>query len=192
MIRRVEIIDKRKYTAAVLNADGEIFVVYIAALVELTTLLIYSSCQAQVAILTSEKNGISAEYSEFSNIFSSNSAVELPEYIGIYDHSINLLDDKQLLYSPIYSLGPVELEILKTYIKANLASGFIKPSKSSANTLILFIQKKDDNLRLCVNHQGLNNLIIKNHHLLLLIGESLNCLSCNKHFTQLDLTNAYY
>ena len=139
MIRRVEIIDKRKYMAAVLNADGEIFVVHIAALVELTTLLIYSSCQAQVAILTSEKNGISAEYSEFSNIFSSNSAVELPEYIGIYDHSINLLDDKQLLYSPIYSLGPVELEILKTYIKANLASGFIKPSKSSANTLILFI-----------------------------------------------------
>ena len=118
--------------------------------------------------------------------------MELPEYIGINDHFINLLDNKQPPYGPIYNLGPVELETLKTYIKANLASGFIRSSKSPTGTLILFVQKKDGSLRLCINYRGLNNLTIKNCYLLLLIGELLNCLSPAKCFTQLDLANAYH
>ena len=63
---------------------------------------------------------------------------ELLEHTRINDHPINLLDDKQLPYGLIYSLGLVELEILKTYIKANFACSFIRPSKPSAGTLILF------------------------------------------------------
>ena len=113
---------------------------------------IYPSRQAQVAALTSEETGIPAKYSNFSNVFFSDSAAELPEHTGINDHPINLLDDKQPLYGLIYSLGPVELETLKTYIKANLASGFIKPSKSPASTLILFVRKKDGSFHLCVDY----------------------------------------
>ena len=119
MIRRVEIIDKREFTVVVLNANDETFVVYIAALAEPTTISIPLFCQAQVALVTSKKTGIFAEYFNFSNIFSSDFTAELLENTRINDHSINLLDDKQPLYDPIYSLGPVELEILKTYINAN-------------------------------------------------------------------------
>ena len=52
--------------------------------------------------------------------------------------------------------------MLKTYIKANLASGFIKPSKSLVGAPILFIRKKDGSLYLCVDYRELNNLTIKN------------------------------
>ena len=117
---------------------------------------------------------------------------ELLEHIGINDHPIDLLDDKQPYYSPIYSLGPVELKMLKTYIKANLASGFIRPSMSPTSAPILFVQKNVSSLYLCVDYQGLNNLTIKNCYPLLLINESLNCLGHAKHFIQLDLTNVYY
>ena len=82
--------------------------------------------------------------------------------------------------------------MLKTYIEINLANGFIKPSKSPAGAPILFIRKKDDSLRLCVDYRGLNNLTIKNRYLLSLIGESLDRLGRAKRFTQLDLTNAYH
>ena len=41
--RRVEIIDKREFAAAALNADNETFVVHVAALTELTTIPIYPS-----------------------------------------------------------------------------------------------------------------------------------------------------
>ena len=137
--RKVEIIDKREFSVPALNADNKIFVVHVAALAEPTTMPIYSSCQAQVATLTSEETGIPVEYSDFSNVFFSDSAAELPEHTRINHYPINLLNDKQLPYGPIYSLGPVELETLKAYIKANLASSFIKPFKSPAGTLILFV-----------------------------------------------------
>ena len=131
----------------------------------------------------SEKTGISAEYSDFSNVFSSDSAVKLLEHTRINDHPINLLDNKQPPYSPIYSLGPVELETLKTYIEANIASSFIRPSKSFAVALILFVQKKNSSFRLCVDYRGPNNLIIKNCYPLSLIAKSLNCLGRAKRFT---------
>ena len=190
--KKVEIINKREFAAAALNEDNETFVVYVAALAELTTMPIHPSRQAQVAPLTSEETGILIEYSNFSNIFSSDSTAELPKYTGINDHPIDLLDNKQPTYGPIYSLGPVELETLKTYIKANLASGFIRPFKLPAGTPILFVPKKNSSFRLCVNYQGLNNLTIKNCYLLLLIGELLDRLDHVKRFIQLDLTKAYH
>ena len=181
--RRVEIIDKKEFAAAALNADDKTFVMHIAALAEPMTMPIYPSCQAQVAALTNEETGIPAEYSDFSDVFSPDSAAELLEHIGINDHPIDLLDNKQLPYGPIYSLGPVELETLKTYIEANLASGFIRPSKSLAGAPILFVQKKDGSFCLCVDYQGLNNLTIKNCYSLPLIGELLDCLGRAKRFT---------
>ena len=69
---------------------------YVAAPVESTTIMIYLSYQAQVASLTSEQTRIHAEYFNFSNVFSSNSAAELQEHTGINDYLINLLDNKQL------------------------------------------------------------------------------------------------
>ena len=86
----------------------------------------------------------------------------------------------------------MELGKLKTYVKVNLASVFIRPFKSPTGALILFVRKKNDSLRLCVYYRGLNNLTIKNRFLLLLIGKSLNCLGRIKRFTQLDLINAYH
>ena len=102
------------------------------------------------------------------------------------------MDNKQPPYGPIYSLGPVELETLKTYIEANLANSFIRPSKSPAVAPILFVRKKNNSLRLCVNYRELNNLTIKNCYPLPLISKSLNHLGHAKRFTHLDLTNAYH
>ena len=41
------------------------------------------------------------------------------------EHAIKLEEGKQPPFGPIYSLGPVELDTLKTYIKTNLAKGVI-------------------------------------------------------------------
>ena len=133
-----------------------------------------------------------AKYSDFADVFSKESAEVLPERIGINEHAIKLEDGKQPPYGPIYSLNLVELETLKTYIKTNLANGFIQPSKSPAGAPILIVCKLDGRLRLCVDYQGLNNLTIKNRYLFPLIGESIDRLGRAKHFTQLDLTSAYY
>ena len=117
---------------------------------------------------------IPPEYSDFANVFSLELASKLSKHTGINDHAIELVDDQQPSYVPIYSLGPVELEILKTYIKTNLANGFIKFFKSLARASILFDKKSNGSFQICVDYQGLNNLTIKNRYLLPLVKESLD------------------
>ena len=116
----------------------------------------------------------------------------LLECIELNKYAINLEDGKQLPYRPIYSLGPVELETLKTYIKTHMKIEFIRLSESLIGAPILFDKKLDGSLCLCVNYQGLNNLTIKHRYFLPLIGELLDRLDRAKKFTQLDLTSAYH
>ena len=132
--------------------------------------------QAQVRALLFDEapTAVLAEYSDYSNVFSAENIAKLLENTGINKHAIELKEGKQPLFWPIYSLGPVELEILKTYIKTNLANGFIRPSKSPAWVPILFDRKLDRSFRLCVDYQNLNNIMIKNQYLLSFIRESLN------------------
>ena len=80
----------------------------------------------------------------------------------INDHAIELIDNQLPFYGPIYSQNSVKLEILKAYIKNNLANNFIRSSKSPIKTPILFDKKPYGSLQLCVNYQNFNNLIIKN------------------------------
>ena len=82
-------------------------------------------------------------------------AIKLSENFKINEHAIKLKKGKQLLFRPIYSLRPVELEILKTYIEINLANNFIWFSKSFTKVSILFNQKLNKNFRFYINYQGL-------------------------------------
>ena len=124
-----------------------------------------------------------AEYSDYSDIFLAENAAELLEKTGMNEHAIKLEEGKQPSFRLIYNLGLVELETLKTYIKTNLANGFIHPSKSPAGAPIFFDQKQNESLRLCVNYRGLNNITIKNQYPLSLISESLDWLDRAKQFT---------
>ena len=135
---------------------------------------------------------IPSEYTDYAKVFSPNLAIRLPENTGINEHAIELVESKQLSYRPIYSLRPLELQLLKAYIETHLKTGFICSSKSPIGAPILFDKKLDGSLRLFVDYRGLNNLTSKNRYSLPLIGESLDWLGRVKRFTQLDLTSAYH
>ena len=83
--------------------------------------------EAQVGVLIFDEapTVVSAEYSDCNNIFLPKNTAKLSEHTGINDYAIKLEESKQPLFELIYSLRIVELEILKTYIKANLANSFI-------------------------------------------------------------------
>ena len=153
---------------------------------------IYPARKAQLALLLAKKVTVPTKYSDFADVFSEKLANILPERTKANEHGIKLEEGKQPPYGPIYSLEPVELETLKTYIETNLSNGFIRTSKSPASAAILFVRKPDGSLCFCVNYQRFNNLTIKNRYPLLLIGKSLDQLSQAKQFTQLKLTSAYH
>ena len=161
----MKLINKKEFAAAALDADSETFVVHVAVLdIKGTNMAVYPSWAAQIGLLKANKapTTVPTKYSNYTDVFSSELAAKLPEHTGINNHAIELEDGKQPSYGPIYSLGPVELETLKAYIKTNLANGFIRPFKSPAGAPILFDRKPDGSLCLCVNYCGLNNLTIKN------------------------------
>ena len=182
--KQVQIVNPKEFVIAALDVDSETFVVHVA-IREQEKMPIHFKKQAQVGALLFNKAPIEvpAKYFDYSNVFSAKNALKLPENTGINEHTIELKEDKQPPFGPIYSLRPVKLETLKTYIKINLANGFIRPSKSPTRALILFNRKLDGSFRLFVNYRGLNNITIKNQYLLPLIGELLNWLGRAKRFT---------
>ena len=202
---------KKEFAAAALNPEHKTYVVYVASLnvhlfqrpqisgliaeeAPVASFNIHPFRKPQISGLIAREAlmKVSAEYSDFADVFSPDLASELPEHTRINDYAIKLVDGQQPLYRSIYGLGSVELETLKAYIETNLANEFIRPSKSPAGALILFDRKSDSSLRLCVNYRDLNNLTIKSWYPLSLIGELLDRLGRAKQFTQLDLTSAYH
>ena len=128
----------------------------------LSTMTIHPAKEAQIALLVAKEVKILTEYSDFSDVFLEERALILSEATKLNQHAIELQKSQQPPYGPIYSLGPVELEMLKIYIEMNLANGFIWPLKSPAGALILFVKKPDGSLRLYMDYQSLNNFTIKN------------------------------
>ncbi len=67
------------------------------------------SKRAQIAHLKADEapTEVPNEYVDFADVFSPKLAAELSEHTGINDHAIELVDDRQPPYGPIYSLRPV-------------------------------------------------------------------------------------
>ena len=206
-VKQVQLVNPKEFVIVMLEADSKTFVMHVAIrereeiamdpdrkaqIKAQSRAQIQDKAQAGALPFNEAPTEVSVEYFDYSNVFSAENAAELPENTKMNKHAIELEEGKQPSFGPIYSLGPVELETLKTYIETNLANGFIRPSKSPAGAPILFDRKPDGSLRLCVDYRGLNNITIKNRYPLPLIGESLDRLGRARRFTQLDLTNAYH
>ena len=92
------------------------------------------------------------KYSDFSNVFLEKKALILPKATKLNQHAIKFQENQQPPYRLIYSLGVVELKMLKTYIETNLANGLIQPLKLPIDAFILFIQKLNSSFCLYVNY----------------------------------------
>jgi hypothetical protein len=111
----------------------------------------------------------------------------------LYDgHTIPLEPGHKPPVRPIYRLSPLEFEELKKQIKELLALGFIEPSRSPYAAPVLFVQKKDGSLRMCIDYRALNKLTVKNKYPLPLIDDILNRLCGCTHFSSIDLRSGYY
>ena len=100
-------------------------------------------------------------------------------------------EGKELPFSSIYQISEIDLEMLREYINKNLKKGFIRLSSLLAGNPVLFILKKDEKKRLCIDYWKLNVITIKNRYILPLVNELRNRLSETKVFTKLDLYRVY-
>jgi hypothetical protein len=63
-----------------------------------------------------------------------------------------------------YRMPPAELAELKKQLRELLEKGFIRSSTSPWGCSALFVKKKDESLRLCVDYRPLNAVTIKNKY----------------------------
>jgi len=84
-----------------------------------------------------------------------------------------------------------KLQKIKKYLEENLKKKFITLSKASFASSILFIEKKDDSLRFCVNYQKLNALIKRDRYSILLINEVLTRIQDSKYLTRFNIIIAF-
>jgi hypothetical protein len=63
-----------------------------------------------------------------------------------------------------YKMSPVELKELKIQLQGLLDKGYIRPSTSPWGCSALVVEKKDKELRLCVDYRPLNVVTIKNKY----------------------------
>ena len=127
----------------------------------------------------------------YENCFDFKNAKILLEYEN-ENHVIDLILDAKSSYKPLYILFETELNVLKNYLLNNLILSRIREFTSRVNASMLFVFKKDDNFRFCIDYKELNVLIIKNKYSFSLIDETLNRFVNAAYFIKLNFKNAYH
>jgi len=90
-------------------------------------------------------------YHDFLNVFDKEKTTQLLLHQS-YDHKIELEDESQSSKSRLYFMSSHKLQKIKKYLEENLKKKFITLSKAFFALSILFVEKKDDSLRFCINY----------------------------------------
>ena len=91
------------------------------------------------------KDLIPKPYQEFKNVFAKESFDQLPPRKP-WDHEIKLTPGAEPFSTKVYPMSPVEQKELDAFLKENLKSHHIYPSKSPMGSPFFFIKKKDGSL----------------------------------------------
>jgi hypothetical protein len=91
-----------------------------------------------------------------------------------------------------YRMPPNELTELKTQLQDLLEKGFIRPSSTPWGCPAIFVKKKDQTLRMCVDYRPLNEVTIKNKYPLPRIDILFDQLTGARVFSKIDLRSGYH
>ena len=108
------------------------------------------------------------------------------------DFPIDLVPSTTPISLPPYIMAPAELKELKTQLQELVDRGFIRPSISPWGAPVLFVKKKDDTWRLCIDYRQLNKVTIRNRYPLPRIDDLFDQLQGARVFSKIDLRSGYH
>ena len=107
-------------------------------------------------------------------------------------HHVIDTGDAEPINRPPYKMSPLELDELRKQLDELLALGLIQPSMSPWGAPVLFVRKKNGEMRLCVDYRALNQVTKRHSHPLPRIDECLERLSRARYFSTIDLKSGYH
>ncbi len=137
-------------------------------------------------ILKEVKAKLSSKYHDYLDMFDRAMTDQLFSH-RLYDHKIELINKKTSSRSHFYHMSDYKLQKMKNYLIKYLNKDFISSSSASYVLLILFIEKKDNSLRFCIDYRKLNALIKRNRYFLSLIDETFTRIQESKYLTRLNI-----
>lgn len=108
------------------------------------------------------------------------------------DFMIELLPGTAPISNAPYRMAPAKLGELKVQLQELLEKGFIRPSISPWGGPVLFVKKKDDSLRMCIDYRRLNQVTFRNKYPLPRIDELFDQLQGAAYFLKIDLRSGYH
>ncbi|KAL4281174.1 hypothetical protein GQ457_03G022010 [Hibiscus cannabinus] len=123
------------------------------------------------------------------------------DFSGVFLEELHgLPSDREVEFAikTYYSSAPVSIspyrmapKDLKTHFQELLGRGFIRPSTSPCGALVLFVKKKDESLRMCIDYRQLNKMTVKNKYPLPRIDDLFDQLRGASVFSKIDLRSGY-
>ncbi len=141
-------------------------------------------------ILKEVKAKLSSKYHDYLDVFDRAMTDQLFSH-RLYDHKIELIDERTSSRSRLYHMSDYKLQKMKNYLIEHLNKDFISSSSASYASLILFVEKKDDSLRFCIDYRKLNALIKRNRYFLSLIDETLARIQDSRYLIRLNIIVAF-
>ena len=108
------------------------------------------------------------------------------------DFPIDLVPGTAPISLPPYRMAPAKLKELKTQLQELVDRGFIRPSILPWGAPVLFVKKKDDTWRLCIDYRQLNKVTIRNRYPLPRIDDLFDQLQGARVFSKIDLRSGYH
>ena len=116
---------------------------------------------------------------------------DLPPHREV-EFGIDLVPGATPISKAPYRLSLVELNELKQRLQELTESDFIRPSTTLWGAPMLFVKKKDGNLRMCIDYKLLNSVTVKNKYPLPRIDDLFNQLRGAYVFSKIDLRSSYH
>nr|GEZ78186.1 reverse transcriptase domain-containing protein [Tanacetum cinerariifolium] len=91
-----------------------------------------------------------------------------------------------------YRLAPSKMKELAKQLQELSKKGFNHPSSSSWGAPVLFVKKKDESFRMCIDYRELNKLTVKNRYPLQRIDNLFDQLQGSSVYSKIDLRTSYH
>ncbi|GJT91076.1 reverse transcriptase domain-containing protein [Tanacetum coccineum] len=91
-----------------------------------------------------------------------------------------------------YRLAPSKKQEVSNQLQELAGRGFIRPSTSPWEALVLFVKKKGGSFRMCIDYRELNKLTIKNRYPLPRIDNLFDQLQGLSVYSKIDLRSGYH